>query len=386
MPPGATTPTLFLRSWTPARCAIRRATKPQPVPLRLAVVGWNGRDMWSSPENGLPSFGPVNHISIALPAINHPGWNVPLRACGCLTRRTKSDECHQLGTLLDPPGKDDEQGCIHQKLRMPFLTKGHLSGNREMAQNPLPCRCQVVFRCSQVERYRIEQRREFCMTTIPPVRSPLKWIGGKFAAAPRIVAAFPPSTTYDTYLEPCGGAAHVLMYKPQWGHREVYNDLNDDLYNFWLQVQNNADALVQQLQVLPYSRALYYTYYARLFDGSEIDPFERAVMWFYVLRSTPTGWLRESAVGWNNSLSNAASYRSILEAFGQIQERLTCPRVILDNRDVERAIQLDPIWQELEPVMERMGRRRRGRPLRVFSTYRLSFMNCTLKDIARSMY
>lgn len=172
------------------------------------------------------------------------------------------------------------------------------------------------------------------------VRSPLKWIGGKFAAAPRIVAAFPASTSYDTYLEPCGGAAHVLMCKPQWGHREIYNDLNDDLYNFWSQMQCNADLLAQRLQALPYSRALYYTYYAHLFNGSTIDPVERAIMWFYVLRSTPSGWMRESAIGWNNSASNAASYRTILELFGLIQERLTHPQVILDNRDVERAIEI----------------------------------------------
>ena len=130
------------------------------------------------------------------------------------------------------------------------------------------------------------------MTT--QLRSPLKWVGGKFQAAARLLAAFPPPNCYDTYHEPCGGAAHVLMLKPPWGHREIYNDLNDDLCNFWLQVQGNADALVERLQGLPYSRKLYYEFHVRLFDGSQIDPVERAVMWFYVLRGTGTGWLRSS--------------------------------------------------------------------------------------------
>jgi DNA adenine methylase len=177
------------------------------------------------------------------------------------------------------------------------------------------------------------------MSITQSVRSPLKWIGGKFASAPRIVANFPACDTYDTYLEPCGGAAHVLMYKPQWGHREIYNDLNDDLCNFWLQVQHHADALAERLQGLPYSRKLYYDYHVRLFDGSEIDPLERAVMWFYVLRSTGTGWLRESPGGWNNSMSNAAAYRSVLTCFEQVQQRFTHPRVMIDNRDVERALE-----------------------------------------------
>lgn len=171
------------------------------------------------------------------------------------------------------------------------------------------------------------------------VRSPLKMVGGKFHAAPRILAAFPPAHTYTTYLEPCGGAAHVLMAKPSWGHREIYNDLNDDLWNFWDQTQNNADELLQQLRVLPYSRHLYYVYYERLFDGRKYKPIERAVMWFYVLRSTGTGWLRESPVGWNNTESNALAFRSSLEHLLPVQERITHPRLILDNRDVERVIE-----------------------------------------------
>jgi DNA adenine methylase len=176
------------------------------------------------------------------------------------------------------------------------------------------------------------------MTVASPLRSPLKLVGGKYASAARIVNAFPPHQSYDIYLEPCGGAAHVLLRKPQWGHREIYNDLNDDLCNFWLQVQSHADLLVERLQALPYSRKVYYDYYRQLFDGSVIDPLERAVMWFYVLRGTGTGWIRESPVGWNNTQGSANAYRSVLDVFPLVQARLTQPAVIIDNRDVERVI------------------------------------------------
>jgi site-specific DNA-adenine methylase len=53
------------------------------------------------------------------------------------------------------------------------------------------------------------------------VRSPLKRIGGKAVAAARIVAAFPDPGTYDTYVEPCAGACHVLMAKLTYGHEEI---------------------------------------------------------------------------------------------------------------------------------------------------------------------
>jgi DNA adenine methylase len=170
--------------------------------------------------------------------------------------------------------------------------------------------------------------------TTQAVRSPLKYIGGKAASASRIIAAFPPPSWYDTYHEPCGGAAHVLLTKPNWGQSEIYNDLNDDLYNFWRQMQDHAEEMAQRLKLLPYSRKLYYDYYQRLFDGSVIEPLERAVMWFYVLRSTSTGWLRASPMGWNNSTSNAHSYRAALDLFAHVQQRLTHPRVLLENRDI----------------------------------------------------
>ncbi len=175
--------------------------------------------------------------------------------------------------------------------------------------------------------------------TTTAVPSPLKWMGGKHHSAQRILATFPALKCYDTYLEPCGGAAHVLLRKPNWGHREIYNDLNDDLCNFWLQVQDHAEELAARLAALPYSRKLYYEFHSRLFDGSVIDPLERAVLWFYVLRATSTGWLRESPTGWNNSLRNAVAYRSVVSTFARVQERLTQPRVLIDNRDVERVLQ-----------------------------------------------
>jgi DNA adenine methylase len=171
------------------------------------------------------------------------------------------------------------------------------------------------------------------------VRSPLKWVGGKFHLAQAILAAFPDPASYTTYVEPCGGAAHILLQKPSYGHREVYNDLNDDLVNFWRQMLEHGDVLAQRLQALPYSRALYYEAHVRLMDGSFIDPVERAILFFYLLRGTGTGWIRPSAVGWNNTASSAVAYRSMVELFEVVQKRLTQPRVLIDDRDVERVIE-----------------------------------------------
>jgi DNA adenine methylase len=164
------------------------------------------------------------------------------------------------------------------------------------------------------------------------VRSPLKWIGGKHASAERIVAAFPPPSAYDRYVEVCGGAAHVLMCKPPYDHEEIYNDLDDNLVTFWQQMQTDARALQERLEALPYARKVYYEFYRSLFDGSDLESLERAVRWFYCLRSTGTGWLRKSPVGWNPLISNVKSFHSALEVFQLVQERFKY--IAIDNRDV----------------------------------------------------
>lgn len=171
------------------------------------------------------------------------------------------------------------------------------------------------------------------MASMSKVHSPLKWIGGKSACAERIVHAFPDPSSYDLYVEPCGGAAHILFARPlSCGHQEVYNDLDTNLVTFWREAQCNADAMQSYLDSLLYSRQLYYEFYRSLFDGTCLSSFERATRWFYVLRSTGTGWLRRSPVGWDHRPSNASAYFNVLETFQVVSQRLR--KVVIDNRDV----------------------------------------------------
>lgn len=65
------------------------------------------------------------------------------------------------------------------------------------------------------------------------VRSPLIWFGGKSKMAKTIMEYF---QAHKTYVEPFGGAAHVLAQK-QPSKNEVYNDLNGDAVNFFMQVR-----------------------------------------------------------------------------------------------------------------------------------------------------
>jgi DNA adenine methylase len=168
------------------------------------------------------------------------------------------------------------------------------------------------------------------------LRSPLPWIGGKHYSARHILQAFPHHKSYDVYCDLFGGAAHVLIQKPTYKHVEVYNDINNDLVNFWMQCRDHAGELEERCRSLPYARSLYYEYQKSLFDGTKIEPLERAVRWFYVLRSSFAGHHRSSPNGWQAGCKDpnhgsGHAYHGAIDLFAQLSKRMQ--RVQIDNRD-----------------------------------------------------
>jgi DNA adenine methylase len=173
------------------------------------------------------------------------------------------------------------------------------------------------------------------------MKSPLKWMGGKAMSAQRIVAAFPSPNSYDVYVEPCGGAAHVLLCKPPYHHDEIFNDKDGLLVNFWRILQAHAPELREQILLRPYSRELYYDYYHSLYGTRQqgfdttLSDLEKAVRWFYILRSNMTGYLRASTPGWT-TLHARTMKQVVDQLFLAVQARIRY--VAIDNRDVLETI------------------------------------------------
>jgi len=104
-------------------------------------------------------------------------------------------------------------------------------------------------------------------------RPALRWFGGKFRIADWIIANLP---HHETYVEPFGGAASVLLRKVP-SAVEVYNDLDGEVVHFFRILRECPEELVRAINLTPFSRSEH-----ALANKPAEDPIERARR-FYVL-------------------------------------------------------------------------------------------------------
>ena len=81
-------------------------------------------------------------------------------------------------------------------------------------------------------------------------RPALRYYGGKWKVAHWIIKFFPP---HVNYLEPCGGAASVLLQKDP-AKLETYNDIDGRVVNFFEILRSQRDKLLDQIRLTPWSR------------------------------------------------------------------------------------------------------------------------------------
>lgn len=100
------------------------------------------------------------------------------------------------------------------------------------------------------------------------VTSPaLRYHGGKFRLASWIMQFFPP---HQTYVEPFGGAAGVLLKKERC-YAEVYNDLDGEIVNFFqvLRDRELRQQLLELVSLTPYAREEFETAWEEAGDRVE---------------------------------------------------------------------------------------------------------------------
>lgn len=103
------------------------------------------------------------------------------------------------------------------------------------------------------------------------LRPAIRYYGGKNKIADWIISYFP---VHVNYVEPCGGAASVLLRKPP-SKLETFNDLDDRIVNFFRVLREDPEELIRRIRLTPWARAEF-----ELCQELTEDPMENARRWF----------------------------------------------------------------------------------------------------------
>ncbi len=170
------------------------------------------------------------------------------------------------------------------------------------------------------------------------VKSPINRMGGKYFLRDWLVRHIP---RHVCYVEPFCGAGHLLFAK-EFSQVEVLNDIDGHLIAFFQVIKDREkrQGLIEMLEYMPYSRALWQDTRTRWKDGDiPQDEIERASQWFYLNRSTFSGdqerggFACPSVTGRNP----AQSYSNAIDGFEDIAKRLR--GVTVENLDYTDCIQ-----------------------------------------------
>jgi len=145
--------------------------------------------------------------------------------------------------------------------------------------------------------------------------------GGKSLYSDWIIDYLP---AHETYIEAFGGAAGVLLNKPN-SMVEVYNDVNKDLVVFFRVLRNNPNELKTYISRMPYSRAEYERVSTKWHKEGHRphDPVKRAA-WFYFLQHTSfSGQLRKSGFSTDATAKGdrARAYANNVDSLDEIAKR-----------------------------------------------------------------
>ena len=81
------------------------------------------------------------------------------------------------------------------------------------------------------------------------LKTPLRYPGGKSRACTKMDVYIPDLRDYKEYREPfLGGGSVAIHITKKYPHLDIWvNDLYEPLYNFWRVLQDESDALYENL-------------------------------------------------------------------------------------------------------------------------------------------
>lgn len=146
------------------------------------------------------------------------------------------------------------------------------------------------------------------------LNSPIRWVGGKSRLRKFILPLIPEHTCY---VEPFGGGGWVLFGK-QPSPVEVYNDIDQELVNFFRVLKHRPEELIQSFEWELVSRAEF----ERLAneDPSTLPDVQRAHRFYYLIMA---GWGGElDYPRFQTSISDGGHGNRLIGALKRLRERL----------------------------------------------------------------
>lgn len=189
-----------------------------------------------------------------------------------------------------------------------------------------------------------------------PDRPALRYYGGKWLIGKWIISHFP---SHQSYIEPCGGAASVLLQKDR-SALETYNDLDGSVVNFFRVLRDEPDALIHSLNWTPWAREEYEM--SLQTDGRPIENARRFWVWCWMgIGGKWGGWRSitspdsRNGVAWPQDTINLDHLKKVAERFRGVQiEHIDSMECVRKYANDESLIYIDPPY--LPETRERPGR------------------------------
>jgi DNA adenine methylase len=159
---------------------------------------------------------------------------------------------------------------------------------------------------------------------------PLSYIGGKNRIAKRVIALFPPHTTY---VEPFAGGAQVFFHK-QPSKVEVLNDLDGEIVNFFRICQAHHSELIRYLRFMLVSRQWYEV--LRATDPAVLTDIQRAARYLYILKASFAGIVRRPSYHFHVVQPPGFNPKRLPQLIEKTHKRLE--RVQIENSSYERVL------------------------------------------------
>lgn len=174
----------------------------------------------------------------------------------------------------------------------------------------------------------------------PAIRLPLKWHGGKYYLASRIVALMP---RHLHYVEPFFGGGAVLLARdpddetlwlpPHRGVSEVANDINGRLVNFWrvLRDERQFAEFMRKVEATPFARDEWAAAHAHEYGS---DPIADALAFFVDCRQSRSGLMKSFTAITRNRIrrgmnGSTSEWLGTIEGLPEVHQRLS--KVVVEN-------------------------------------------------------